>query len=103
MTAAAKRNGRSLTTIVPPQQEAGKGEKGEGEGQPPHVLGIRDLFSKELWVISSVMFVAWPVGNTHPPRLIVTNRRMSTEHNYKKFAVIEILLNKGYYPLTLRG
>ena len=79
MTAAAKRNGRSLSTMVEPQQEAGKGEEGEGapppvlglreEGAPPPVLGLRDLFSKELWVISSVMFVAWPVGNTLPDLL----------------------------------
>ena len=25
-------------------------------------LGIKDLFSKELWLITVVMWLAWPIG-----------------------------------------
>ena len=71
VSAAAKRNGRSITSSL--EQQGGRGRKssggegGQGGGSPAvPVLGLRHLFSPELRLTSAVMFVAWPVGNNHP-------------------------------------
>ena len=37
--------------------------EGGGEGNPVKApeLGLRDLFSKELWLITSVLWLIWPI------------------------------------------
>ena len=35
-------------------------------GANPFQLGIIDLFSKELWLITTVLWLAWPIGELAP-------------------------------------
>ena len=37
-------------------------EEGDVETKKVSELGIKDLFGKELWLITTVMWLAWPVG-----------------------------------------
>ena len=42
--------------VIEGADEKGAEVKTEGE------LGIKDLFGKELWLITVVMWLAWPIG-----------------------------------------
>ena len=60
MTAAAKKNGKVLSSSTEPQKEETKEGKVDTALKP---LGMADLFSKELWLISTIMFLCWPIGS----------------------------------------
>ena len=71
---AAKKNGKKLSSELelelrngqPDGQEVGDkkvvDEEGDVETKEVAELGIKDLFGKELWLITTVMWLAWPVG-----------------------------------------
>ena len=41
-------------------------------------LGLKDLFSKELWLITVVMWLAWPVGKFIQNLLIAVTKIIVT-------------------------
>ena len=53
-------------------------------------LGLKDLFSKELWLITVVMWIAWPVGKFIHYLLIVVT----------KMIVTIVTVTMGYYGIT---
>ena len=57
--AGAKRNGRNLTFSNSYVEEETKKES--------EILGTKDLFSKDLWLTSIVMFISWPIGDLETP------------------------------------
>jgi len=69
VAAAAKKNGKKLSSELEFELQTGKqgGEEEAGkevaanEDKEGDQLGLKDLFSKELWLITVVMWIAWPV------------------------------------------
>ena len=63
---AAKKNGMKLSSEL--ELELRNGEKSvpgvieEVDEVKTEELGIKDLFGKELWLITVVMWLAWPIG-----------------------------------------
>ena len=57
--AAAKKNGKSITFTNSKEEVETKKE--------PGILGIKDLFSRDLLLTTIVMFVSWPIGNLKAP------------------------------------
>ena len=46
----------------------GLNEDGGGDSNPvkERELGTKDLFSKELWLITTVLWLVWPIGELAP-------------------------------------
>ena len=74
-TSSEEKPGTGLV-VGPYQVPGGPGVLGglneeDGGGEPNPVkeereLGIKDLFSKELWLITTVLWLVWPIGELAP-------------------------------------
>ena len=54
ITAGAKKNGKQLTMAVGDVHKRDEDNSGD--------LGVKDMFSRELWLISSVLLLVWPIS-----------------------------------------
>ena len=92
----------------------GLNEDGGGDSNPvkERELGIKDLFSKELWLITTVLWLVWPIGELAPLSVeTIPNQRkcyflqIYHDHSYESLEVQQasILLASSLGSLVLQG